>query len=243
MAPDERSADTRRMIDPDGFAARFAEQRRKLNVKHRGLFTFEYIAERLGIRYQSAQAYEKGSVPRRHRWEEICDVMETTVEELFYGQEAPNSPPGIEQSHAFDVSSGPIIDIRDRVPIIPWSWAGNWQSARKTLHPGDAEGWLYTIGRVSEMAFAVKATGDAMTSATDKRSVTDGTYVVFDPAIEATHDRLVLARFPDGRKLLRLFWVDGDSRLLKPLNDKYPLLDLTPDVDILGVMVQSTKLY
>lgn len=93
------------------------------------------------------------------------------------------------------------------------------------------------------MAFAVKATGDAMTSATDKRSVTDGTYVVFDPAIEATHDRLVLARFPDGRKLLRLFWVDGDSRLLKPLNDKYPLLDLTPDVDILGVMVQSTKLY
>jgi SOS-response transcriptional repressor LexA len=239
LASDERSVKDAAMSDPREFSERFRKQRLKLGL------TLEQVAQRLDLAWQSVSAWEKGGMPRPHRFEAVARALETTVEELFYGQER-KAHSGVSESQRAGLpvlqtrSAVPIIGLRDRVPVISWSLAGSWRSAQKDFHPGDAEGWLYvTGGNVGEGAFAVRVTGDAMANTSDRRNLPDGALVAIDPERKVEHDRVVLAK-KAGHTMLRLFWLDGDTPYLKPLNEKYPMLDAT-DAEIIGVAFQATK--
>lgn len=242
LVSDERRVNTEGVIDPSAFAVRFKKRRLQLGL------TLEQMAERLGLAWQSVSGWEHGSLPRPTRYERVAAVLETTVEELFYGQPAPVRSPEqgivLAATPRLDVpqirDAGPIIGLRDRIPVIPWSLAGNWREQQKRFHPGDAESWIYVTVRVGEMAFGVRVTGDAMASPTDHRTLQDGTVVAIDPGRKPEHDSIVLAKRA-GQTLLRLLWMDGDVPYLRALNGQYPLLDFPPGSEIIGVAVQATK--
>lgn len=131
-----------------------------------------------------------------------------------------------------NVEQGP--EVKATVPLISWTTAGHWAEVVDNLQPGDAEEWIATTARVSRTAFALKIKGESMGP-----KVPDGAIVIFDPERGYTHGSLVLAkRTNDQHATFKQLWYEGEVAYLKPLNDRFPILDMPPDTRIIAVAVR-----
>jgi SOS-response transcriptional repressor LexA len=130
-----------------------------------------------------------------------------------------------------NVTDGPLI--RAKVPVISWAAAGTWSDVEDPFRPGEAEEWTYTTKTVSPSAFALRVLGDSMEPTIPANSV-----VVIDPGAAPAHGRVVLAkRTQDQQATLKTLWYDGATPMLKPLNPRYPMMEMPPDTRIIGVAV------
>lgn len=80
--------------------------------------------------------------------------------------------------------------------------------------------------------FALRVLGDSMTP-----EFWDGCIVIVDPGQHAQHGSYVIAEIA-GEVLFRQLVVDGDRRLLKPLNPAFPTVEWAPPQTLRGVVVQ-----
>jgi SOS-response transcriptional repressor LexA len=132
----------------------------------------------------------------------------------------------------YNVSPGP--ELRGRVPLISWTTAGKWAEAQDPYGPGEAEEWVVTTATVGPNAFALRVVGDSM-----EPKIPDGAIVIIDPARNFQHGSVVLAkRTMDQEATLKQLWYDGPVPKLRPLNPRYPILDMPPDTRIIGVAVR-----
>lgn len=125
-----------------------------------------------------------------------------------------------------------------RVPLISWVQAGNWADSNCQTTPGYAEEYIDSSATNSENAFALTIKGDSMEpefregdiiTVDPDRQVENGSYVIVKNGVEATFKQYV---------------VDGISVYLKPLNDRYPIRDMTGvEFLIVGVVVEKRKRY
>lgn len=124
--------------------------------------------------------------------------------------------------------------LRGEVPLISWVQAGQWGEIVDNFQPGDAEEWIATTARVGRNAFALRIVGDSMAP-----KIPDGSIVIFDPAKHYQHASLVLAkRTGDQVATFKQLWYDGATPYLKPLNDRYPMLEMPQDSRIIAVAVR-----
>jgi len=79
---------------------------------------------------------------------------------------------------------------------------------------------------------ALRVIGDSMAP-----EFQDGHIIVLDPGLPATHNAYVVVE-TGGETLFRQFQIDGERRLLKPLNETYSTVELGGDYRLLGVVVQ-----
>lgn len=132
-----------------------------------------------------------------------------------------------------NVTSDPI-PFRGRVPLISWTTAGQWAEVQDLHPPGNGDEWIATTARVGPHAFALRVQGDSM-----EPKVPDGCIVIIDPDRGHHHGSIVLAkRVTDQSATLKQLWYDGDAPKLRPLNDRYPILDMPNDTRIIGVAVR-----
>lgn len=69
--------------------------------------------------------------------------------------------------------------------------------------------------------------------------VPHGSVVIFDPDKGFQHGSLVLAkRTGDQLATFKQLWYDGPTAYLKPLNDRYPLMQMPEDTRIIAVAVR-----
>lgn len=69
--------------------------------------------------------------------------------------------------------------------------------------------------------------------------IPDGAIVIIDPAAPYAHGKIVLAkRTQDQEATLKQLWYDGAVPKLRPLNSRYPILEMPEDTRILGVAVK-----
>lgn len=188
--------------------------------KARGL-TLETFAKEVGVSWQSAQQWEKdpgGTAPHRKRMNRVAEVLGVAVAELLSGN--------------LDNEPGP--KIRGKVPLISWAAAGQWYDVHDPFQPGEADEWIYTTKTVSANAFALRVVGDSM-----EPKIPDGSIVIIDPAVAHKHGSIVLAkRTQDQQATLKQLWYDGAEPKLKPLNDRYPIMEMPSDTKIIGVAVK-----
>ena len=131
-----------------------------------------------------------------------------------------------------NISDGLII--RATVPLISWTTAGKWGEVQDPLPPGGAEEWIATTATVSPAAFALRIIGDSM-----EPRIPDGSIVIIDPQAPYSHGKIVLAkRTMDQEATLKQLWYDGPVPKLRPLNDRYPILEMPTDTRIIGVAVK-----
>lgn len=211
-----------------GLDKRIAARRKELRL------TMEALAERIGVAWQAVQSWENGTVPRTSKHESIAAALETTVEELFYGQPQVKSAKGgggLSLSSVKPTHGMPIVELKGRVPLINWSQAGQWKET--PFHPADAEGWLQVTARVGTHAFALRVIGDSM-----EPRMPEGAYAVIDPDRPPEHKSIVLTKRPGEAPALRMLWLDGDTPYLKALNSAYPLAAYVADTVLIGVAVQ-----
>lgn len=138
-----------------------------------------------------------------------------------------------------DRNAVPVSDVQAlRVPIVSWVHAGKKTPVSDPHPPGAPEGWEEVTVRVSSGSFALKVRGDSMV-APDGSGFPEGSIIIIDPSLEAQNGDYVVVRFDntDEATFKRLV-VDGPLKLLKPLNPTYPVIHVTDDARLAGVVVE-----
>lgn len=125
-----------------------------------------------------------------------------------------------------------------RVPLISWVQAGEWHDPNCQTTPGYADAYEETASTTSKYAFALKIKGDSM-----EPEFTDGDIVIVDPERAVTNGSYVIAK--NGTEAtFKQYIMDGPSIYLKPLNERYPIKDMTGiEFRVVGVVVEKKKRY
>lgn len=90
-------------------------------------------------------------------------------------------------------------------------------------------------GGCSELEpYALRVTGDSMAP-----EFWDGCIIIIEPGGAARHDSFVVVDY-EGDTVFRQLQIESGRRFLKPLNVGYPVIELTGDYNIRGVVVQRT---
>ena len=180
-----------------------------------------------------------GRNPIRNIGKKLARKFETVFHKPEAWLDASHDQLLISQPSAdYNVVDGP--DVRGRVPLISWVQAGQWQETIDNLQPGEADNWIYTTARVGKSAYALRVSGDSMTNPGGSPSFPDGTILILDPQIDAINGSFVIVRQnSDSECTFKQFVRDSGRFYLKPLNPRYPILEMRDDAVICGVLVQA----
>ena len=178
----------------------------------------------------------------KHPVRNIGTALARRIEKAFRKAEGwldvPHSQLLLQQRADRNVS--PARDLQREVPLISWVQAGDWNNLVDNFQPGDAERWIATYAKVSKHAFALRIIGDSMTNPSGAPSFPEGTIIVVDPERSAQPGKFVVVRQnSDTECTFKQLVRDAGKHYLKPLNPRYPLLEMLPDAVIAGVLVQS----
>jgi SOS-response transcriptional repressor LexA len=200
-------------------------QRLKAARKRLGL-TQTKLATMAGVQQTDVSKIERGEIRKTTAIPTLARALQCDPHWLQTG----DGQPGWDNQN--NTVAGP--EFKGRVPLISWVQAGHWTEIVDNFEPGDAEDWVETTAKVSSNAFALRIVGDSMAP-----RVPDGAVVIFDPGRGYHHGSLVLAkRTGDQQATFKQLWYDGPTPFLKPLNDRFPMLDMPPDTQIIGVAVR-----
>lgn len=134
-----------------------------------------------------------------------------------------------------------LVDLgsQRRVPVISWVQAGDFVDSHCQTTPGYADEWIDTSATSSNHAFALRVQGDSM-----EPEFLQDDIVVVDPDRSPLSASYIIAKNGDGEATFKQLIIDGGSVFLKPLNDRYPIKDVTgKEVHIVGVVVEKRKRY
>lgn len=189
------------------------------------------MAARLGVTPQTFYNWKLRGLPGS-RSAIVASKLRWTIDYLLRGSEPAHSAGGSVDPLQGNISDGP--PLRGQVPLISWVAAGSWADIEDPHPPGVGEEWVETTARVSSSAFALRVRGDSM-----EPKIPDGAIVIIDPARAYAHGAIVLAkRTADQQATLKQLWYDGADPKLRPLNERYPILDMPSDTRIIGVAVR-----
>lgn len=206
---------------------RVKRRRKELGV------TQEALAVLIGVSQNAIVKIEKGGSTTKIV--ELAKSLMVTPEWLLTG-EGQKEPPAADQKTdtCFDsnVSEGPVL--RGKIPVISWVQAGNWMNVIDNLAPGDAEKWINTTYSARRHTFALRINGDSM-----EPKFPEGAIIVVEPDEDPLPGKyVVVRRNNDNEATFKQLILDGGMYYLKPLNSRYPIMELTPDSTIVGVVKQ-----
>jgi SOS-response transcriptional repressor LexA len=144
-----------------------------------------------------------------------------------------------------DDGAGNVKDLvaRRRVPLISWVQAGSFNEVADPYRPGEADEWIDVYDTLpSEQTFALRVTGDSMTSPNPGDSITfpDGTVIVVDPLRQASAGDFVIAKDVNTqRATFKKLVTDGSRWFLRPLNPSYPMIEIDdPGLRVIGKVIE-----
>lgn len=124
------------------------------------------------------------------------------------------------------------------VPIVSWVAAGMWNDA-DACQQGAVDEWVASDVK-GENIFAVKVKGDSM-----EPEFTEGDIIILDPHVKPNTGDYVIVRNDEGEATLKQLKQYGKTRILHPLNPKYPEIELSEKHQyvIVGKVVEKKKRY
>jgi SOS-response transcriptional repressor LexA len=197
-------------------------RRKNLRALARAIGGVTQLAKHLG-KTQSQISHLIGTNPVKN----IGDRFASHVEKIF------DKPTGwLDQEH-YDIqeASGiyqatPLRRAYYQVPIISWQEAEEWLKAPDQFNAKSFPNALITSVLVSPQAFAIKVEGDIMESSHSTSFPRESTIIV-DTDQPAHNGTYVLAKTSvDTALIFRQLIIDGNKRYLKPLNQRYPVIEM-----------------
>lgn len=178
----------------------------------------------------------------QHPIKNIGDKIAAEVESAF------NKPPGwLDHPHELvgkTFISSPIEQhdfgvLCQQVPLISWEEVAQWDTLAYHYQPTNETPMIVTTTfHLGPFAFALNVIGDHMESSTGI-SFPEGAVIIVEPDSIAAPNSFVIARIARDRgATLKQLVLKGSSRYLKPLNQRYPILEYTITTVILGVVKQ-----
>ncbi len=124
----------------------------------------------------------------------------------------------------------PTIGLRGSVPLISWVQAGNWESIIDTLAVGEGER-IETTYKAKKHTYALRVQGDSMES-----MFPDGCIIIVEPEDNPLPGQYVIVRQNGDEATFKQLIQDGSTLFLKPLNPRYPIMELRKDAVFCGVV-------
>lgn len=189
--------------------------------------TQEQIASQIGIKQQSYQAIESGSVKKPRYLYEISLALKCDMAWLLSGKEK-------------EVKNVKVINFEAyKVPLISYVQAGVWTESCE-LRDSTGFEYIMTSLELSDKAFALQIKGDSM-----EPEFKEGDLVIVDPSIKPTPGEFVVAMNGESEatfKKYRELGYDEHERMqfeLIPLNPDYTTIStLNQQIRIIGTMVE-----
>ncbi len=175
------------------------------------------LGDSIGVASGNISRYESGiNAPDFDRLEPLADALGVSVSDLFAMAETGN------------VETAP--EIKGTVPLISWVQAGHWNDVIDNLHPGEGER-ISTTYRVRKHTYALRVRGDSM-----EPKFPDGAILIVEPDENPEPGAYVIVRHNGGEATFKQLMLDGNTRYLKPLNPRYPIMEIRPDAVFCGVV-------
>ena len=197
------------------------------------------LAKSAGVSQQLISKLEKGTVVETSTVVSVASALGVTAEWLKTG----NNPhwlateEGKRIADTQNTQPGPLKV--GRIPLISWIQAGNFCTSPDLLAPGDAEDWLPTVKRHSPHSYALRVKGDSMVAPyPGQRTFLPGSIIYVDPETPVNNGSLVIVKIHDTEEAtFKMYSEDGSKRYLRPLNPQFPVIEMTEDMTICGVVV------
>ena len=127
------------------------------------------------------------------------------------------------------------------IPVVSWKKAASLGSHHDSLESVDVLDWVPAFTASSAGSFALAVHGNSMVSPyPGEKSYPDGTMIYIDPQKEVNPDMRVIATIPSYETPVFRSLVNESGKLfLKPLNPQYPVIEVTDETQILGVVIGS----
>ena len=180
-----------------------------------------------------------GNYERNEREPSLSDIRRIAeqtgvrLEWLLTGSGAPQH--SAMDAGVANTSPGPELHY---LPLISWVRAGTWAEVEDPYEPGQYERLIPVTKRYSNRAYALMMEGDSM-DAPNGPSFPSGSIIAVEPNREARNGSYVVARLEDSHEAtFKQLVVDGDRKYLKPLNPRYPVIEINTPMTICGVVRQ-----
>jgi SOS-response transcriptional repressor LexA len=125
-----------------------------------------------------------------------------------------------------------------QVPLITWQEARDWQKLSKIYKLENYKHFIATTVKVSPLAFALQIYGDNMESPFGV-SFSEGAIIIVDPEQKPYIDSFVVVVINPGQgATLKQLTYRNQKQRLRPINPRYPMLELRAQSVIIGVVRQ-----
>ena len=136
---------------------------------------------------------------------------------------------GKGEKESSNISSAP--DIKGHVPVISWVQAGDWMEVIDHLSPGDGER-VETTYKARPHTYALRVKGDSM-----EPRFPEGAILIVEPDESPEPGKFVIVRQNgDTEATFKQLIKDGGQFYLKPLNPRYPIMEMRQDAVFCGVV-------
>ncbi len=217
--------------------------------KHAGLTQAE-LASRAGVTQTSISDLERGksaSSSFTATLAKVCRVSALWLE-TGEGQMVPDmrNPDGslnldnpwddLGSSH-LNVAPAKESHRKDKeYPLISWVAAGCWQEACDNFHPGDAEQWIASDANAGPHGYWLTVKGPSM-----QPTFMEGSRILVKPeGFDLVSGKFYIAKLMDtGETTFKQYIRDGGIGFLQPLNNAFPIMQITDNVQIIGQVVDG----
>lgn len=209
------------------------EHRRQRLIELRDKFCdgrISALAEKLGrsSSYVSRMLYQEGHPHKKRIGDDMLDIIASA-----FGV----SKAWIDGDHELDNNVRELGIPLNTVPIVSWVTAGHWAQAIDLLQPGEGER-ISTSIKVRPHTYALIVDGDSM-----EPEFTDGDIIIVEPEEEPVPGKFVIIRQNGDEATFKQLISDGGRWLLKPLNPRYPVMEMRDDAVFCGVVKEKIKRY
>jgi SOS-response transcriptional repressor LexA len=150
----------------------------------------------------------------------VAKILEVNAEWLATGR---------GNKYLTNVTTAP--DIKGTVPLISFVQAGYWMDYLDTLQPGQGER-IETTYRVRRHTYALRVQGDSM-----EPKFPDGAILIVEPEEFPEPGKFVIVRQANSSETtFKQLIQDGGKLFLKPLNPRYPIMQLAEGDVFCGIV-------
>ncbi|HIJ83478.1 MAG: phage repressor protein, Serine peptidase, MEROPS family S24 [Magnetococcales bacterium] len=125
-----------------------------------------------------------------------------------------------------------------RVPLITWDELAKYCGESVENFKPESRSWIPVAPKASEHTFALKVPDDSMVP-----EFQEGEIIVIDPMVKSSHNQFLVAREGTNRPTFKRLIDHGNIQYLKPLNDRYPMIEVKGGIHVCGVVVCKYKEY
>lgn len=181
-----------------------------------------------GVKQQNIAQVEDGTVRQPRYLNRLLAVLNLSYEDTINPR---------DRLGAQNVSETPGVYERE-LPLITFVQAGSWTEVEDPYSIGDFEKTVKVTKPHSPNSYALRIEGDSMQS-DGPVSFPDGWIITIDPDKQPENGSFVVVRLEGDKKAtFKQLVIDGDRKYLKPLNERYPVLEVNEEAVFCGVLKQ-----